>query len=717
MENTQGTEQVKIEDIFTKEQLEENLKYLKQMTEMRLMYENHLKKLEEKEAKKAAYNPVASEEYMYEAPQVAGQGDAFRYGEMRHDVYRSLFDKRPDAYKIINKLILPISKERIDWNIIEETLVRNTKSVIQSFIQRETSIDPSSYMYVTKEQLMDLKYQMSKIYDNMDDLTYLIISCTANFILSQMLFYIDRSHMFTYIKENILRPNARIFIEHAKKNLIDQDLAETVEDTQAQLIDDVREYIYAMLISCDNDKATLMRNKLCDYRQRFYSKLEGEFLAGSEYLIPEFVKDLVLFKDNNTEVLALKDYLEFRDKYLISLTVNGNRELFRKYCDPDIIDDEFNMKLKHTIEKRNNENGIYLKQDQLLDGITFEEMRMISRACTGRLEHEDREKLNGTKYAKRVFEIIDRFGGLHINWYLKEGKLWMRSTYDGSERSFDVRTDKFDVDINPILDRFPEFIKNSLYNDPSMENLPECSLFASGYVVNPMTDPEEVRAMIGNYKRMSRNDRINHRLDIIQRYIRANKAMNRDRVDFLQNLMQNYEEFGAGGKIGDNILYEGNEPIICNNMEELIEKLTTIEGVWRMLCIAEKTRKERLARLYLEDAIMEQDIPINSKYYKPVKPKPVPGAEKKYEYDEDDIKRMQNGLPPKNIKLEFIPTSKQERDRLLDHHLYYAQKQKGTIFDKNGKLLPELHFITNFYHDGFFDNMKSGNNRDDDSLY
>ena len=78
---------------------------------------------------------------------------------------------------------------------------------------------------------------------------------------------------------------------------------------------------------------------------------------------------------------------------------------------------------------------------------------------------------------------------------------------------------------------------------------------------------------------------------------------------------------------------------------------------------------------------------------------------------------MQNGLPPKNIKLEFIPTSKQERDRLLDHHLYYAQKQKGTIFDKNGKLLPELHFITNFYHDGFFDNMRAGNNRDDDSLY
>ena len=360
-----------------------------------------------------------------------------------------------------------------------------------------------------------------------------------------------------------------------------------------------------------------------------------------------------------------------------------------------------------------------IKEDtsKAIDGITFDEMRMISRACTGILEHEDREKLNGTKYAKRVFEIIDRFGGLHINWYLKEGKLWMRSTYDGSERSFDIRTDKFDVDINPILDRFPEFIKNSLYNDPSMENLPECSLFASGYVVNPMTDPEEVRAMIGNYKRMSRNDRINHRLDIIQRYLRANKAMNRDRVDFLQNLMQNYEEFGAGGKIGDNILYEGNEPIICNNMEELIEKLTTIEGVWRMLCIAEKTRKERLARLYLEDAIMEQDIPINSKYYKPVKPKPVPGAEKKYEYDEDDIKRMQNGLPPKNIKLEFIPTSKQERDRLLDHHLYYAQKQKGTIFDKNGKLLPELHFITNFYHDGFFDNMKAGRLTKEDSLY
>lgn len=704
-----------IQEMFSPEKLEENLKYLKEMTKMRLVYEEYMRNKAKLENIPVEKHPAASEEYMYEGAQIVEQNNPFRYGEMRHDVYRSLFDKRPDAYKIINKLMIPNPKDRLDWTVIEETLVRNTKSVIQSFIQRETSIDPSSYMYVTKEQLMDLKYQMSKIYDNMDDLTYLIISCTANFTLAQMLFYIDRSHMFTYIRENILRPNARTFIESAKKILIDQDLAETVEDTQAQLIDDVREYIHAMLISCDNNKATLMRNKLCDYRQRFYDKLEVEFSTG-EYLIPEFVKNLVLFKDNNVEVLALKDYLDFRDKYLISLTIDSNRELFRKYCDPDIIDDEFDKKLKHTINKRNAENGIHLRQDQLFDGITFDEMRMISRACTGRLEHEDREKLNGTKYAKRVFEIIDRFGGLNVNWYLKDGKLWMKSTYDGSERSFDIRTDKFDVDINPILERYPEFIKNALYHDPNIAKLPECSLFQSGFVVSPMTDPEDLKDMIANYKRMSRDERITHRLEIIRRYIRANKAINRDRVDFLQNLMENYGEFGAYGKIGEDILNQDTDPIICNNMEELVDKLATIEGVWRMLCIAESKRKEKLARLSLEEAILKQDVPINAKDYKPVEPKPIPGEEK-YKYDQDDLKRMQNGLPPKNIKLEFIPTSKAERDKLLDHHLYFNQQKKGTIFGKDGKLLPDLQFITNFYHDGFFDNMKAGRLTKEDSLY
>ena len=175
------------------------------------------------------------EDYISAMYQQSSQNDPFRYGEVRYNTYRSLFNKEKNAYRIIDNLILPPVAQRLDWKVIEDTLLRNTQNVIQSYIQSSTTLDISMYAYTTKEQLMDMKYQMGRIYNALDDIATIVVSATSNFILAHMMFYIDRSHIFLHIRENVLRPNIRKFMEQAKESLMDQDISETIEDIKKVL--------------------------------------------------------------------------------------------------------------------------------------------------------------------------------------------------------------------------------------------------------------------------------------------------------------------------------------------------------------------------------------------------------------------------------------------------------------------------------------------------
>ena len=541
-----------------------------------IMKETESLRMQQQELKTGIKPGYVKEDYISAMYQQSSQNDPFRYGEVRYNTYRSLFNKEKNAYRIIDNLILPPVAQRLDWKVIEDTLLRNTQNVIQSYIQSSTTLDISMYAYTTKEQLMDMKYQMGRIYNALDDIATIVVSATSNFILAHMMFYIDRSHIFLHIRENVLRPNIRKFMEQAKESLMDQDISETIEDIKGELNHTVEEYIHAMLIAVDTKKIQSTREKLLTYRDRFYKDLDAAFATG-EFLMPQFLLDLVLFTTNAEEIKAYNDYISFLDSYKTSLTLEANRVIFRKFCSPDIVDTEFEKKLKHTIQKRNAFNGIYLDDDKLIDGITFDEMNMIIRACSGRLDPEDRAMLNGTRYAKRVFEIIDQHGGINYSWYLKEHKLARVDNFSKQEVLYEFRTDKFDIDVNEDIKRFPEFIKNALYKDAEIKNIPECFIHQTGYVINSMTKPEIIEGLLTSYKNMSVKEKLAQRLSVINNYMIHVRKYDPERVEYLQSIMNDYEHLGPSGPVSKDYVDIGTNPVIADTTEELIDKLVIIE--------------------------------------------------------------------------------------------------------------------------------------------
>ena len=652
------------------------------------------------------------EDYISTMYQQSSQNDPFRYGEVRYNTYRSLFNKEKNAYRIIDNLVLPPVAQRLDWKVIEDTLLRNTQNVIQSYIQSSTTLDISMYAYTTKEQLMDMKYQMGRIYNALDDIATIVVSATSNFILAHMMFYIDRSHIFLHIRENVLRPNIRKFMEQAKESLMDQDISETIEDIKGELNHTAEEYIHAMLIAVDTKKIQSTREKLLTYRDRFYKDLDAAFASG-EFLMPQFLLDLVLFTTNAEEIKAYNDYISFLDSYKTSLTLEANRVIFRKFCSPDIVDTEFEKKLKHTIQKRNAFNGIYLDDDKLIDGITFDEMNMIIRACSGRLDPEDRAMLNGTRYAKRVFEIIDQHGGINYSWYLKEHKLARVDNFSKQEVLYEFRTDKFDIDVNEDIKRFPEFIKNALYKDAEIKNIPECFIHQTGYVINSMTKPEIIEGLLTSYKNMSVKEKLAQRLSVINNYMIHVRKYDPERVEYLQSIMNDYEHLGPSGPVSKDYVDIGTNPVIADTTEELIDKLVIIEGLWRMLCQAQDKRKQKLAKLTYSD--YEDNKEEKNKDI-------VIGNDGNFRYSNDELEYRRSLGIPDDVTIPRIPISKNERDKMLDAEIARLNP-KGQMF-KGGEMHPNIRFLTRVTDDIYYDkgmpSLKPINPKDikvNDTLY
>ena len=633
------------------------------------------------------------EDYISAMYQQDAQNEPFRYGEVRYNTYRTLFNKEKNAYRIIDNLMLPPPAQRLDWKILEETLLRNTQYVIQSYIQSSSSLDVSAYAYTTKEQLIDMKYQMGRIYNSLDDIATIIVSATSNFILAQLMFYIDRSHIFLHIKENVLRPNVRKFMEIARETLMDQDLSETIEDIKGELNHTVEEYIHAMLIAVDTKKIQSTREKLLTYRDRFYKDLDAAF-ATCEYLMPQFMIDLVLFTTNAEEIKAYNNYVKFLETYKLSLTLEANRAIFRKYCNPDIVDTEFEKKLKHTIQKRNSFNGIYLDDDKLIDGITFDEMNMIIRACSGRLDPDDRAMLNGTKYAKRVFEIIDQHGGINYSWYLKEHKLARKDNFSKKEVLYEFRTDKFDIDVNEDIRRFPEFIKNSLYKDADVRKIPECFIHQTGYVINSMTKPEIVEELLVAYKGMDKKEKLAQRLSTINNYLIHIRKFDPDRVDYLQSILNDYEHVGPAGPISKDYIDIGINPIIASTTEELIEKLVIVEGMWRMLCEAQEKRRKKLAKLTYSE--YDPSSPPEEK-----KNDVIIGEDGNFRYSDEELTYRRSVGIPDDVTIPRIPVSKDERNKMLDAEIARLNPQ-GMIFTGDD-MHPNINFLTRVTDDIYYD--------------
>ena len=667
-------------DGWTEEYAKENIKIIRNLQAVGNLIEERDRIRSEQEKIAAAQrkpNLNLKDKYMYATTQLDKTVEEIdKHGEARTILSRNFMNKYLDAFTIIDNICLPAESARIDYQIIDDTIKRNALTAIQTFINSQRTPEFSGLSYATKETILDLKYQMSKIWNNLNDIVYLTISITANYMLSQLMFYVARQTMFVYIKENIIRPHLHEFIAKARENIMREDMLIDIDDKKVEIINEVQEYVYAMMISMDIEKQNIIRKKLCSYRNddRFLRIMEGE-LIDTDWLIPDFVRDLILFKDNSEEIIAGKKYQSFYKRYMKALTVSSNEELFREFISSEMLDIEFSEKLKKTIKKRNQEQQLPSQEYMLIDGINMEEMRLISKVVRGTLTFEERSLLAGSKYAERIYEIIDRKGGLRVKWEIKDDKLVSYNEITQERATYDFKTSKYETDIDPYLNKFPDFIKNALYDKNgviSVDNLPDCFLFQGGFVANDKSDPNEIAKIYDVYAGSHRDQKIGQRNAFIEYYFRKYSKDRPEECRAYKSIIENHREFGLK-HIPMEYINLGTKPIIRDNEHKLMGDLCELEGLYRELVQAQNDRVERIRRYNL-------GIDPNLK------------KNERNEIIKEEVPFIE-GLP-EGVKLKYMPKTKWERDMLLNEEIERSRKLNIKYNTYNG-LSPTINFLSN----------------------
>ena len=663
---------------WTPEYAEENLKLIRNLQNMgRLVEERDRIRAEQEKLAQAQKKPNLNlkDRYMYATTQLDKTIEEIdKHGEVRTTLARNFMNKYLDAYTIIDNLYLPAESARIDYQIIEDTIKRNALTAIQTFINSQRTPDFSGLSYATKETILDLKYQMSRIWNNLNDIVHLTISITANFMISQLMFYVAKQTIFVYIKESILRPHLHEFIQTARENIMREDMLIDIDDKKVEIINEVQEYVYAMMISMDIEKQNQMRKKLCSYRDddRFLRIMEGE-LIDTDWLIPDFVRDLILFKDNSEEIIAGKKYQSFYKRYMRALTIPANEELFREFISGEMLDIEFSNKLKATIKKRNQEQQLPSQDYMLIDGITMDEMRLITKVVRGTISFEERALLAGSKYAEKIYEIIDRKGGLRIRWEIKDNNLVSYNEITQERATYDFKTSKYETDIDPYLNKFPDFIKNALYDKNghiSVDNLPDCFLFQGGFVANDKSNPAEIAKIYDVYAGSHKDKKIAQRQAFIDYYFRKYSKTKPEECKAFKNVVENHREYGLK-HIPQEYINLGTKPLIRDNEHKLMGDLCELEGLYRELWQAQEDRIERINRYNLG---AEPNVKKNER--NEIVKEEVPFIE---------------GLP-EGVRLKYMPKTKWERDMLLNEEIERVKKL-GVQYNTYNGLSPTMNFL------------------------
>lgn len=493
-------------------------------------------------------------------------------GELLRD---DLFFQHNDSYQIVKNLTIPRMEMRMPYTEVLESIQRSTVGSMQIFLNISGNEKFSSINLGETDILNGTEWNMSRLYGMLDQITYATMAITSPFILSQLLFYVSRESTFVYIRDSIIKPNLNALVAEAYKTVQLEATTQGKNDTKVEVVGKVREFIHAILISANYDVINNTREFLIKNRDKFYNDIYGE-ISRSQYFIPEFIYKLVLFKNNEELVDAQDEYDKFIKIWSTTLTVESGLNSLRHYSSAGY---DYYDKVKYTILERNRFHG--LVDTQLVDGVTIEEMAMIIRCLGHNLTSEDKELLPKTKVAKNIYKIIESTAGLRTTWTIDNTSLTATDADTKKVRKFDYRNPNFEMDIDRDYSILPIPIKKQLIANPDVNALQDCFLFSNGYVCD-LNDAIRIDSINRQHSNTSKLDRVSLRNRTITQWLTQNSASNPNLVKRFTDLINRSGDM-AYKEISPGIQLLGSHPIIKSKMEDLVETLCEIEGIYRML--------------------------------------------------------------------------------------------------------------------------------------
>lgn len=286
---------------------------------------------------------------------------------------------------------------------IDNILISNMKAVLSVAVYDLRINTISIATTVTSE------YYYEFIPEMIPKITYGVVSMTSKYVLSQMQLYMDKSFIFAYVKERIVRPNIRAELDILLQDILKDSAIKRDIRNHRKMEEDIQNMIYDFMITFDKDKkvATVLGKYIND---KDIADSVVRVLDDSKIFVPNFIYDIF---NGNITVNDLNSKIDtFLREYYETNTNDGIIELFKKYAPKTVglVD-----LTKKTINERLDYHG--LNNMFLIDGVSVPILKVINKILSSQdLSEQEETLVKDNRIVTSIKNIVNKYKGYGVTF-------------------------------------------------------------------------------------------------------------------------------------------------------------------------------------------------------------------------------------------------------------------------------------------------------------
>lgn len=418
-------------------------------------------------------------------------------------VQKELINKLSGTYSDANLIIRDLTRFNpsmyspvIPLGTIDEILTKTAQSVVMTLM---------AYEDISITILNDLNTDTyeSHIDIILDKIAYGVVSCVSKTILTHLVYYLDPSFIFSYIRESIVRVHLTDIIKLFRESLNKKDLIKMENDRYDELVSIIDDLVYSFMISHDTEKVQDCIRIIGSGKYN-YEDIR-DVLLHHKYFVPDFLYQMFNQEEYNINTVTEK-LTGFLAVYTKTFTENKILELCMKYAKDKSSAPE---KIKRTTLERLKLFG--LNEQTVINNLTIDENMIAQRIIDESVTPEDHEVIKQNKILHNIQLIYNTHKSMSSKFQLSDRYITVTFA-DGKTSEFNFKSDTLEKDIN---DPFMIFGMNKdrvkvLYTEKP---------FISCLCQTGMS-PDEVRFAANNPGALKFNtaeDKIKHRNEKIKR--------------------------------------------------------------------------------------------------------------------------------------------------------------------------------------------------------
>lgn len=532
---------------------------------------------------------------------------------------KSSFRNAYDKLQRVGPPRITLDRPMMQLDYINSVLENLKVAVYNSFCRNE---------YIPGNIINDvLNRDVTLLYGSISEkIAYGIVIAASNNILGHMLYYLDKSFIFSYIKDRIVRPTIAEDVQKLRTRLQSENSLSKEQSLNSRRSDLLVSFVNELMIGMDYPKAAEILEDINKYGLDF--ETAREFLDLFQVFVPNFVYDL-FSPDTKTQSLAADAMADFLNKYIVTFTHEGVTDLFRGYTR---LGNDFMSKVEDTLLQREKLHNLFGLD--LVDGLTLTELKLANKLCKLAELTEDEENIvKSTPKLTNIRNAIDMYKEFDTKVKLDGSTIIITSSMHEPRTIYYTKDDM----MNKLSDPFNIFGKDREYVRTTLKFKP----LESCLTQTALTGPERRRIFYTekpNSKLMTVEGRIedrNHKINYLM-----NKLEQRD-----PNLVREARE----------LLEKGPSKLVFINpyQNEAYENLGDERSILLLLCETEG--------LYRKIVNYKEPINIEEKI------KPRKTLQEAY----DDIRERS-----RVIQLGYPPTRKKDSKGVTPSPLYAANIAK-----------------------------------------